>query len=112
MNPKFYAAIVLAPEDSTPTPSLLLSREATAINPLASRSIDLTNTQLYSNQKYFWPTTAGSAMNFIFKSKQRTPAELIKHLREAIHRLDAGGSASGGANSEGKKKVSRRRDLN
>lgn len=99
-------AIVLSPQDSTPIPSLLLSRD-----PSSSRSIDPDLTQQHLDYPYqfpptFWPNTAGSAMNFIFKSKQRTPAELIKHLREAIHRLDAGGSASAGANSEGKKKVS------
>ncbi len=54
-----------------------------------------------------------SVMNFIFKTKQRTPAELVRHLRDAITRLDTGSgisngtgaSNSGGALSEGKRKI-------
>ncbi|KAN0065627.1 Hym1p [Thecaphora frezii] len=39
-------------------------------------------------------------MNFIFKTKQRTPAELVRHLRDALIRLDnvtGGSSSSSGA---------------
>lgn len=42
-------------------------------------------------------------MNFIFKSKSRTPQELVRHLRDTILRLDASSSSSatplGGSNS-------------
>ncbi|KDN39548.1 ARM repeat-containing protein [Tilletiaria anomala UBC 951] len=38
-------------------------------------------------------------MNFIFKSKQRTPAELVKHLRDTIARLDNGSSSNANNNS-------------
>ncbi|KAK0527804.1 Hym1p [Tilletia horrida] len=47
-------------------------------------------------------------MNFIFKSKQRTPADLVRSVRESINRLDAGsgtpgtnGSGSGGSAGAG-----------
>ncbi|EPQ27412.1 uncharacterized protein PFL1_04950 [Pseudozyma flocculosa PF-1] len=45
-------------------------------------------------------------MNFIFKTKQRTPPELVRHLRDALIRLDhvTGGSsssASGGGGAGG-----------
>ncbi|CAD6925185.1 unnamed protein product [Tilletia controversa] len=42
-------------------------------------------------------------MNFIFKSKQRTPADLVRSVRESINRLDAGGGTPGvgGANGSG-----------
>lgn len=33
-------------------------------------------------------------MNFIFKSKQRTPAELVRNIRDAINRIDASSSSS------------------
>lgn len=38
-------------------------------------------------------------MNFIFKNKQRSPAELIRNIRDAVSRMDGSGSA------EGKRKV-------
>ncbi|GAK62818.1 mo25 protein [Moesziomyces antarcticus] len=40
-------------------------------------------------------------MNFIFKSKSRTPQELVRHLRDTILRLDAasGSTPLGGSNS-------------
>jgi len=91
--------VVLAPQDSTPTPSLLISTRESSTQPYPFNP--RSNSQ--DNYPSFLPH---SPMNFIFKSKQRTPAELIKHLREAIHRLDAGGSGGSGANSEGKRKVS------
>jgi hypothetical protein len=46
-------------------------------------------------------------MNFIFKSKQRTPGELVRNVRDAVARLEAAGGASGNAGSaEGRRKVS------
>jgi hypothetical protein len=39
-------------------------------------------------------------MNFIFKSKQRTPSELVRNLKDAITRLEGAG-----VSSEGKRKV-------
>lgn len=39
-------------------------------------------------------------MNFIFKSKQKTPPELLRSLKDAIARLDAPG-----VSSEGKRKA-------
>ncbi|PWN30191.1 Mo25-like protein [Jaminaea rosea] len=39
-------------------------------------------------------------MNFIFKSKHRTPADLVKHLRDAVGRME-----SQGGSSEGKRKA-------
>jgi len=39
-------------------------------------------------------------MNFIFKSKQKTPSELVRNLKEAIIRLDGSGTSA-----EGKRKV-------
>lgn len=44
--------------------------------------------------------TTSSKMNFIFKSKQKTPPELVRNLREAIARLDGSGLST-----EGKRKV-------
>lgn len=43
-------------------------------------------------------------MNFIFKSKQKTPPELVRNFRDAVARFDANG-----VSSEGKRKV--RQDL-
>jgi len=40
-------------------------------------------------------------MNFFLKSKQRTPSDLVRSVREAINRLDAGGGGSAGVNGNG-----------
>lgn len=40
-------------------------------------------------------------MNFIFKSKARTPPELVRHLRDAILRLDATATATAAGASAG-----------
>jgi calcium binding protein 39 len=48
-----------------------------------------------------WDKGTFSIMNFIFKSKQRTPAELVKHLRDSIQRLDSSNGSSGSTSSAG-----------